>query len=393
MDRPSVTTARAAEIVGIGYEGLRSQLKRGLLKNVGTLPPFYGADTPAEEYYAKRWRWSKFGIPDLCLMRVAKILMDAGCAFEMANDIALSEELWRWFSHADGDSELYLTVLPAAHTYCLYGPGDYDLITQDHAGYDQGIILLSLGGIYAEVAKAVEEPEAVAEDGPVDRATVEALCAWLTADDGVEISALIERVDALFDRPRDEQMSALLVERRPPWKILADEVLPILAFLRAKMHTSGRIRFPQDDTAYDAWVRTDNGEWRGIEATGALSRAEIALAGAERGKGVKAGFLGLADDAKPDRYAAALKRPRVMHSRRGVEMQVKAGLQASLAKKNKPGKYDGGTLLITVSLMRLPDDKWDAMAEKLGAVAETLPFDEIYAIDQRKTPPRILTLK
>lgn len=393
MDRLYVTTARAAEIVGIGYEGLRSQLKRGLLKNVGTLPPFYGADAPAEEYYAKRWRWSKFGISDLCLMRVAKILMDAGCAFEMANDIASSEELWRWFSHADRDSELYLTVLPAAHSYCLYGPHDYDLITQDHVRYDQGIILLSLGGIYGEVAKAAEEPDPVAEDSPVDRATIEALCAWLMADDGVEISALIQRVDALFDRPRNEQMSALLDERRPPWKVLADEVLPILAFLRAKKQTSGRIRFPQDDTAYDAWVRADGDEWRGIEATGALSRAEIALAGAERGKGVKAGFLGLPDDAKPDRYAAALKRPRVMHSRRGVEMQVEAGLQASLAKKNKPGKYDGGTLLITIPLMRLPDDNWDAMAEKLRAVAEALPFDEIHAIDHRKTPPRILTLK
>ena len=393
MDRLYVTTARAAEIVGIGYEGLRSQLKRGLLKNVGTLPPFYGADASAEEYYAKRWRWSKFGISDLCLMRVAKILMDAGCAFEMANDIASSEELWRWFCHADRDSDLYLAVLPAAHSYCLYGPRDYDLITQDHVGYDQGIILLSLGGIYGEVTKAAEEPDAVAEDGPVDRATIEALCAWLTAEDGVEISALIQRVDALLDRPRDEQMSALLAERRPPWKVLADEVLPILAFLRAKQQTSGRIRFPQNDTAYDAWVRSEGDEWRGIEATGALSRAEIALAGAERGKGVKAGFLGLPDDAKPDRYAAALKRPRVMHSRRGVEMQVEAGLQASLAKKNKPGKYDGGTLLITIPLMRLPDDNWDAMAEKLGTVAEALPFDEIHAMDHRKTPPRILTLK
>ena len=35
----------------------------------------------------------------------------------------------------------------------------------------------------------------------------------------------------------------------------------------------------------------------------------------------------------------------------------------------------------------------DAMAEKLGAVAETLPFDEIHVIDHRKTPPRILKLK
>lgn len=42
--------------------------------------------------------------------------------------------------------------------------------------------------------------------------------------------------------------------------------------------------------------------------------------------------------------------------------------------------------------MRILADNWDVMAENLGAVAEALPFDEIHAIDHRKTPPRILTL-
>lgn len=84
---------------------------------------------------------------------------------------------------------------------------------------------------------------------------------------------------------------------------------------------------------------------------------------------------------------------RCANSRRVVEMQIEAGLLASLAKKNKPGKYHGGTLLITIPLMRLPDDNWDAMAEKLVAIAEALPFDEIHAIDHRKTQSRIFALK
>lgn len=393
MERPSVTTARAAEIIGIGYEGLRSQLKRGLLKNVGTLPPFYGPDAKAETLYAKRWRWSKFSVPDLCLMRVAKVLMDAGCSFDVANDIASTEELWQWFSRAEVGDGLFLTVLPDQNSYCLYRSADYHLIAEDHAGYDQGVILVSLGAIYQEVSAAAVEPEQEENSDTIDRAEIEALYALLAQDEGIEIADLLARLDDLFERPRDKEMSDLLAERRTPWKVLTDEVLPIAAFLRARGETTGRIRFPQNDTAYDAWIGSAHGDWRGIEVTCALSRAQVALAAAQRNEKVKAGFLGLADNADSKIYAAALKRPRVMHSRRGVEMQVEAGLRAALANKNKQGKYSGGTLLIAVPLMRLHDDNWDCVAESLHASAETLPFDEIYAIDDRKEQPRILRLK
>jgi hypothetical protein len=43
--------------------------------------------------------------------------------------------------------------------------------------------------------------------------------------------------------------------------------------------------------------------------------------------------------------------------------------------------------------MRLHDDKWDQVAETLRESAGHLPFDEIYAIDERKEQPRILRLK
>lgn len=393
MEPLHVTTARAAEIVGIGYEGLRSQLKRGLLKNVGTLAPFYGPKAEAKALYAKRWTWSKFSVPDLCLMRLAKILMDAGCSFEVANDIASSEELWRWFAHAEIGDELFLTVLPDANSFCLYRPDEYPLITQDHARYEHAIILVSLAAIYADVSVAAAAPDDVAATDTVDAAVIEALCALLAQEEGIEIADLLARLEDLFERPRDKALSDLLAERRKPWKVLADEVLPVADFLRMRGETDGRIRFPRDDSPYDARIHLGDGQWRRIEVTGALSRAHIMLAGAERDKPVKAGFLGLPDQAPPEAYAAALKRPRVMHSRRGVEMQVEAGLRAALAKKDEPGKYDGGTLLISVPLMRLPDDRWDEMAEGLASEAADLPFDEIYAIDDRKVPPRILKLK
>lgn len=390
MDQLSVTTARAAEIVGIGYEGLRSQLKRGLLKNVGTLAPFYSPDAEADTLYAKRWKWSKFGLSDLCLMRLAKILMDAGCSFEVANDISSTEELWHWFSHAKHGHELFLTVLPDRNSYCLYGPAEYPLITKDHLGYDHAVILVSLSGIHNEVSIAAAAPE---DFDAVDRADLEALYTLLAKDEGIEIANLLARLADLFERPRDKEMSILLAERRPPWKVLADEVLPVADFLRARGEIAGRIRFPQNDTAYDAWITLDGIEWCGIEVTGALSRAQVSLAQSQRDEPVKAGFLGLPDDARASTYANALKRPRVMHSRRGVEMQVEAGLKAALANKNRSQKYDGGVLLIAVPLMRLPNDNWDQMAENLRGDADQMPFDEIYAIDDRKDPPRILKLK
>jgi hypothetical protein len=46
MER-TVTTAKAAEIVSIGYEGLRSYLKRGLLGSSGLLAPFVLRWTPS----------------------------------------------------------------------------------------------------------------------------------------------------------------------------------------------------------------------------------------------------------------------------------------------------------------------------------------------------------
>lgn len=393
MESLHVTTARAAEIVGIGYEGLRSQLKRGLLGNVGTLAPLYGPHAEAEALHAKRWKWSKFNVPDLCLMRLAKILMDAGCSFDVANDIASDDGLWRWFAHAEADDAMYLTVVPDLFSYCLYRPDEYPLITSDHAGYDRAVILVSLGAIHADVsAAAAAADDAVATDA-IDDAVLEALYALLAAEEGIEIADLLARIEDLFERPRDKAMSDLLAERRKPWKTLVDEILPVAKFLHARGATKGHIRFPQDDTAYDARVRVGAGEWQGVEVTGALSRAHVLLAEAERGKGVRAGFLGLSDDASKAAYASALNRPRVMHSRRGVEMQVEAGLRSALAKKDKPDRYRGGTLLIVVPLMRLPDDDWNGVAEALAPEAASLPFDEIYAIDDRKDPPRILRLK
>lgn len=117
----TVKTAQAAEIAGVGYEGFRSWLKRGLLKETGTLPQFYAAHVPAEIANAKRWRWSAFGFADLCSFRLTKLMLDAGLPWGTASSVASDEELWR--SHHSGACDVrYLAVFPKVNRFTLYSP-------------------------------------------------------------------------------------------------------------------------------------------------------------------------------------------------------------------------------------------------------------------------------
>ncbi len=110
----SVSTALAAEIAGIGYEGFRTWLKRGLLKATGILPSFYAPDAPAEIADAKRWRWAAFGYADLCSFRLAKNLLDAGLPWETVNPIVSDYALWQ--SHRANDSDSRHLVIHAGGT-------------------------------------------------------------------------------------------------------------------------------------------------------------------------------------------------------------------------------------------------------------------------------------
>jgi hypothetical protein len=115
----SVTTATAADIVGIGYEGLRSHLKRGLLGSSGLMAPFVHRDSPAPDLSNVRAKWRRFGAVDLCLMRLAKHLMDAGLDFAAANSIASHDALRRPFQKGRPSQELILTWRPF-HDFILF---------------------------------------------------------------------------------------------------------------------------------------------------------------------------------------------------------------------------------------------------------------------------------
>ena len=104
-------TAQAAEIAGIGYEGFRSWLKRGLLKTTGPLmPKSYAAHVPAEVTDSKRWQWSEFGFADLCAFRLVRVLLDAGLPWETASDIASANIIWELQREAQKDEDEPLDI-------------------------------------------------------------------------------------------------------------------------------------------------------------------------------------------------------------------------------------------------------------------------------------------
>ncbi len=114
-----IKTAQAAEVAGVGYEGFRSWLKRGLLKDNGILPKFYAADAPAEAADAKRWRWSAFGFVDLCSFRLTKLLLDAGLSWEVVSLVVSDHAVWH--SHrSDLPDQRFLAVFPTTLQYTLY---------------------------------------------------------------------------------------------------------------------------------------------------------------------------------------------------------------------------------------------------------------------------------
>lgn len=157
MHRPTVTTARAAEIVGIGYEGFRSYLKRGLGGRVGMLPGFHkpGADT--FDVPAPRAGWKRFNVSDLCLFRVAKLLMDAGFTFDAANSVVSRHEHWAAFTYDSGPVHRMLAIWPPYGDHIVYEPDQLELLKKALEAAPEIVTLINLGAAHEHVLAALQE--------------------------------------------------------------------------------------------------------------------------------------------------------------------------------------------------------------------------------------------
>ncbi|WP_355584988.1 hypothetical protein [Xanthomonas cannabis] len=137
----TVTTARAAEVVGIGYEGLRSYLKRGLLGRSGVMPPFVGRDTPAPDLSAVRSTWKRFGFTDLCLMRLAKQLIGMGLTFDQANSIVSREDMRRLFREGAPARDTMLVCWPPHFDFTLFETTDENVSNGLHDIGDSAVLI------------------------------------------------------------------------------------------------------------------------------------------------------------------------------------------------------------------------------------------------------------
>lgn len=154
FDLPRVSSARAAEIVDVGYEGFRSYLKRGLLGRVGMLPGFHRAGADTHDDPTPRNKWMTFGFSDLCLMRIAKLLMDAGFSFNSANSVVSQHELWSRMAHDEVPVDRYLLLWPPYGDHILFDPDDlHHLADRVREASSRGVItLLNLGDVESYVA-------------------------------------------------------------------------------------------------------------------------------------------------------------------------------------------------------------------------------------------------
>ncbi|MRF50185.1 hypothetical protein GIJ70_06025 [Stenotrophomonas sp. MY15] len=137
----AVTTSRAAAIIGIGYEGLRSYLKRGLLGRSGLIPPLVSKDSPAPDQSAARASWKRFGFTDLCLMRLAKQLIDMGLSFDQANSIVSNEEMRSFFREGSVTPDAVVMCWPPFQEYIVF-VGEERRYLADHLAQANGTALV-----------------------------------------------------------------------------------------------------------------------------------------------------------------------------------------------------------------------------------------------------------
>ena len=158
-DLPRVSSARAAEVVDVGYEGFRSYLKRGLLGRVGMLPGFHRAGSHTHDDPVPRSKWMMFGFAGLCLMRIAKLLMDVGFSFDSANSVVSRHEIWSRMARDNEPTDRYLLIWPPYGDQIIFDPNDlHHLPDRMKEAEAQGVItLLNLGDVPRYVAEKLTE--------------------------------------------------------------------------------------------------------------------------------------------------------------------------------------------------------------------------------------------
>ncbi|CAH2407054.1 hypothetical protein [Mesorhizobium escarrei] len=191
-----------------------------------------------------------------------------------------------------------------------------------------------------------------------------------------------ETADALvhgyFAGDRTAQEVQRFRARQIPFKKLSDEVVPAMKYLR-EIGFKGSLRFPFDNSTPDCWIRTNDGEVRGIEVTLAKARERVALAKELNETGSGRGYLGLSDEAPQKEFEAKLAGKRAMYTTEAALSSIGAAIKSCLSKKTH-SRYAGFDLVIDAPLRTLPADRWKLIEPDLSAAAEPTTFHRVYVV-------------
>jgi len=223
-------------------------------------------------------------------------------------------------------------------------------------------------------------------------ATLTALYAEISAEGGVTVATLRERLTAFSTLPIAHADMQAFREGKKPWKKLRDEVVPVEHFLSAGYPDSACVCFPLDDQPPDAWLTLGPAaEPIGIEVTGALARAGIEVAKSMADQTAVPGFIALPDDATNEDFAQARARGRIMNSRVAVDRLMDDAITSRMSGKDHV-KFSGHILLIIAPVGSSPDRSTDALIKAHATAAASLPFAEVFVLDRSRSSP-IVRLK
>lgn len=128
------------------------------------LPGFHrpGADTHDDPM--PRAKWKRFSIPDLCLFRMAKLLIDAGFTFDAANSVVSRHDHWSAFAHDKEPVHRVMAIWPPYGDHVIYEPDQIDLLQKALKDAPEIVTLVNLGEVHAYVLAALHE----GADSPAD---------------------------------------------------------------------------------------------------------------------------------------------------------------------------------------------------------------------------------
>ncbi len=220
-----------------------------------------------------------------------------------------------------------------------------------------------------------------------DTAELDAFYKIASANAGISIQQLHQRLEYLFNLPRSDSDINDYRLSKGVWKKLADEISPVSRFLRYRKLTNGRVQFPLDNQIPDAWIWTDTSETPiGLEVTIAQGKERYFLAKELTEKGIGRGFLGHSDETPNEVFENALERDRAAYSGEHALSVIERGIRLCIKRKSDE-KYAGFVLLIEAPLLTLPKHKWPPIEPRLKRAASILAFEEAHVISNASSDP------